>query len=95
MWDFLSSESLVSSVTAVSAGEATRSAWALFHRTGLVHNDRTTAEVLAIPHINGGLGSRIVGHLNETESFGSARHFVHDDRRGLNIAGLLKRLTEF
>ena len=90
---------VVATATAATASPVTASAAIIaartsFHRARFVDGKRASAEVLAIPQVNGLLGVIIVTELNETEALRTTSHLVHDDDGRRDGTGLRKSVFQ-
>src|SRR6185503_12411846 len=73
---------------------ATATAAAVGLRLGLVDGHRPAADLLKVKSADGRLARALIGHLDEAEPARPARHLVHDDRDGADLAVSFKRLAE-
>jgi hypothetical protein len=85
-------------VTAAATATATMTAAAtaaIFTRPRFVHGQRASIHVFAIHGRNGSVSFRCILHFDESESFGSIRHPVHDHLSGQDRSMRLKHTFEF
>src|SRR3989344_895105 len=78
----------------VATSAAIIAARALLHRARLVDGKRASAEVLAIPHVNGLRGVIIATELNETEALRTTAHLIHDDEGRRDSSSLRERFLQ-
>jgi len=77
--------------TTETAAATTLFAWL---RLRLIHAQRAAVQFLAIQGVDRRLSLGAVRHLDEAETFGTARHAVGNDARGSNLAVCGKRVPQ-
>src|SRR5258708_21427763 len=82
------------SVTPAAAAARTAAAAALAFGFGLVDRNGPTLDLLEVESRDGRCAFGLIRHLDEAEPPRPARHLVHDDRDGRNLAMGFERLAD-
>jgi hypothetical protein len=80
--------------TSATAESTATACWTFFARTSFVNSDGATIKLFTIPELNSSLSCFLGVHFYETETAGSASHFVGYDTGFFYITGLGKGLSQ-